>query len=233
MKQLAENLWIFDGEAVPFFHMPYTTRMTVIRLASGLLWVHSPIKLSAELRAEIDTLGQVGYLIAPNHLHHLFIGEWQTAFPESKSYGTQEVLKKRADLSFDAVLTSDGVEAEWPWQTEIEQEMFTGSPAMQECVFFHKASSTLIVTDLIENFSAEHFNAWQRIVAKMAGILAPNGKMPIDWRLSFFFSKNQARQHVKRILAWKPQKIVMSHGVIVEQEAEAFLKRSFPSSWMV
>lgn len=72
MKQLAENLWIFDGEAVPFFTLPYTTRMTVIRLNDGALWVHSPIKLTPELQALVEALGEVRYLIAPNHLHHLF-----------------------------------------------------------------------------------------------------------------------------------------------------------------
>ena len=72
---------------------------------------------------------------------------------------------------------------------------------MQECVFYHKVSGTLIVTDLIENFSGQNFNNWQRVVAKGVGILAPNGKTPLDWRLSFVFGKSDARKHLARILA--------------------------------
>lgn len=44
---------------------------------------------------------------------------------------------------------------------------------MEECVFYHSSSSTLIVTDLVENFSGKDFNYWQRVVAKGVGILAP------------------------------------------------------------
>ncbi len=74
---------------------------------------------------------------------------------------------------------------------------------MEECVFYHRLSKTLIVTDLVENFSGQDFNYWQRFVAKGgAGILAPNGKMPLDWRLSFMFSKQEARKHLNKLLSW-------------------------------
>lgn len=227
MKQLAENLWIVDGEAVPFFTLPYTTRMTIVRLSDGTLWVHSPIKLTPELQKQVASLGEVRYLIAPNHLHHLFLLEWQQAYPQAQSFGTSEVQTKRPDLHFEQVFTP---EFNAPWSVDIAQLLFTGSHFMQECVFFHHASGTLIVTDLIENFSPDAFNALQRLLARGAGILAPNGKMPLDWRLSFMFAKQQARTHLAKMLAWQPQRIVMAHGVIVEQDAMAFLQKSF--AWL-
>lgn len=97
-------------------------------------------------------------------------------------------------------------------------------------MFFHKSSGVLIVTDLIENFPKQHFNYLQQLVAKVVGILAPNGKMPIDWRLSFIFSKFLARQHLSQILSWKPNMIIMSHGLIVEKDAQVFLRHSF--AWL-
>lgn len=57
MRYIAENIWIFDGEAVKFYSLPYTTRMTVIALSNGDLWVHSPIKLEPALQAKVETLG--------------------------------------------------------------------------------------------------------------------------------------------------------------------------------
>ena len=104
MEKLATDIWIFDGEAVTFFFLPFTTRMTVIKLANGDLWVHSPIHLSDALKSQIDQLGLVKYLIAPNHLHHLFLPQWIAAYPDAKTYGTSEVIKKRNDISFDASL---------------------------------------------------------------------------------------------------------------------------------
>lgn len=68
--------------------------MTVVRLSSGDLWVHSPIKLSESIAEQIDSLGSVKYLIAPNHLHHLFLSEWIAAYPNAEVLGTSEVIKK-------------------------------------------------------------------------------------------------------------------------------------------
>nr|WP_086939985.1 DUF4336 domain-containing protein [Thaumasiovibrio occultus] len=228
MKQLADNLWIFDGESVTFMALPFATRMTIVRLDDGALWVHSPIKLTETIRQQLSSLGEVKYLIAPNRLHHLFIDAWLKAYPDAQSYGTDEVIKKRKDLRFDASLNQA---QEWPWQKEIDQLLFTGSFAMEEAIFFHRGSSTLIVTDLIENVSGDTFKPWQKYVAKRVGILAPNGKMPLDWRLSFVFGKSTARAHINRIISWRPSAIVMSHGEIIEQDAEHFLKTSF--SWLI
>lgn len=228
MKKLADEIWIFDGEPVQFLGLPFSTRMTVVRLSSGDLWVHSPIKLSESITEQVNSLGRVKYLIAPNHLHHLFLAEWMAAYPDAEAYGTNEVMKKRRDITFDGSLNgSHG----YPWGPDIEQELFSGSPLMEECVFFHNRSSTLIVTDLVENFSGQDFNYWQRFVAKGVGILAPNGKTPLDWRLSFMFGKEDARKHLSRLLSWNPQILIMAHGEIVNENADKFLKKSF--KWLL
>lgn len=224
MKNIAENIWIFDGEAVNFLSLPFTTRMTIVVLNDGELWVHSPIKLEPELQAQVETLGVVKYIIAPNHLHHLFVEGWQQAYPNSLSYGTEEVIKKRSDISFHGTL-DEAMKA--PWAEELDQLLFTGSPAMEEAIFFHKKSGVLLVTDLIENFSGEAFPFFKRQIARFTGILAPNGKMPIDWRFSFYPKKGEARRHIERILSWKPKIIILSHGLIIEENAEDFLRESF------
>ncbi|MBV7296324.1 DUF4336 domain-containing protein [Enterovibrio paralichthyis] len=228
MYLLAENIWIVDGETVSFYSLPYTTRMTVVRLEEGGLWIHSPVGLTDTLRKEIDKLGEVKYLIAPNHLHHLFLGEWQEAYPNAQTFGTPEVIDKRRDLKFDNTL---GKQENWPLDGQISQRLFTGSRFMAECVFFHHRSKTLIVTDLIENFDPYQFNNLQRPIARLAGILAPEGKMPIDWRLSFMFNKATAREHMETIIGWNPERIVMAHGEIIPHDAVPFLMRSF--DWLL
>ncbi|MFC3022441.1 DUF4336 domain-containing protein [Vibrio zhugei] len=224
MEKLAEEIWIGNGKPVQFLGLPFSTRMTVVRLAGGELWAHSPIQLSQSMITQLDDLGEVKYLIAPNHLHHLFLAEWMAAYPSAQVYGTTEVIKKRRDLSFTDSLNHP---QDWPWRREIKQELFSGSPLMQECVFFHQRSRTLIVTDLVENFSGQDFNYWQKFIAKGVGILAPNGKMPIDWRMSFMFGKAQAREHLARMLAWEAEILVMSHGEIVTERTDTFLERAF------
>lgn len=227
MKKISNNLWLFDGEPVTFMMLPFTTRMTIIRLSNSKLWVHSPIKLNTELKAQVDALGEIEYLIAPNHLHHLFLAKWQECYPDAQTYGTREVIKKRSELCFCAELTSD---KSYPWDEDIHSLLFAGSPLMQEAVFLHRESKTLVLTDLIENFPATDFTPVQRMFAKFTGILAPNGKTPIDWRMSFLFHKKEAKDNYLKMVQWQPQKIIMAHGVIVESNAMTFLKRSF--SWL-
>ncbi|MCL6415708.1 DUF4336 domain-containing protein [Aestuariirhabdus sp. Z084] len=227
MEKICSDLWVCNGTSVPFLTIPFSTRMVVIRLPQNKLWVHSPIALTEEIREWIDGIGDVQYLIAPNHLHHLFLHEWQQAYPSALTYGTEELIKKRSDLVFSGELTTAG---HYPWKVDIEQLLFTGSPLMQESVFLHVASKSLIVTDLIENFSPDGFSFTQRILLRLTGILAPNGRTPIDWRFSFLFGRNEARRHYDRLLAWKPVRIIMAHGEIIETDAEGFLKKSF--AWL-
>ncbi len=228
VRRFGEHFWVFDGECVPFFGLPFPTRMCVVRLNDGALWIHSPIALSDELKEQVKRLGDVKYLIAPNHLHHLFLPEWCSAFPEAQVYGTDELIKKRRDIEFDFSLNEA---RNWPWKSEIDQLMFTGSPLLQECIFFHKQTELLLVTDLVENMPGDNFNVWQKWVARGAGILAPHGKMPLEWRLSFMFSKSQAQKHLKRILDWDPKILIMSHGNIVEKDTVDFICRSF--RWLI
>lgn len=227
MENFGKGLWVFNGGTVRFLTFPFSTRMTIIELPDNKLWVHSPIKMTAELKVQVDALGTVSYLIAPNHLHHLFLADWQESYPNALTYGTDEVIAKRPDLTFNY---SFNTEVNYPWSGYIKHLLFTGSKAMQESVFFHNASKTLIVTDLIENFSPSAFNKVQRLVAKGVGILAPVGKMPIDWRLSFIFTKAEARKHILELLSWQPEKIIMAHGKVIETEATKFLRESF--SWL-
>ncbi|MFC3032769.1 DUF4336 domain-containing protein [Pseudoalteromonas fenneropenaei] len=226
MKELAQDIWYVDGEAVSFFGFPYSTRMVVVRLKNGQLWVHSPIRLSDEIKRQLAELGEVASLVAPNQLHHLFLPDWLQAYPKAVLYGTAGVAKKRPDLTFHHVFAAQEPSC---WPSDLNMLLFTGSAVMEECVFLHQASGTLIVTDLIENFTPSQFPPVKRLVAKITGILAPNGKMPLDWRSSFMFKKALVRSHIAKLVAWQPKRIVMAHGEIVPNNATAFLQRSF--SW--
>jgi hypothetical protein len=228
LQRMSNDLWLCDGDSVSFFGLPYSTRMAVIKLDDRRLWMHSPIALTAALKAEIDALGQVAYLIAPNKLHHLFLPQWQHAYPNAKTYAAPGLIAKRPDIAFDKELTSM---PEPEWQEQIKQTLFCGSFAMQEVVFFHEASKTLILADLIENFDPGVFTAWQRFLAKLTGILAPDGETPIDWRLSFSFGRKRARGALQTMLAWQPEHIVIAHGKCIFGGGSEFLRRSF--SWLL
>jgi hypothetical protein len=61
-------------------------------------------------------------------------------------------------------------------------------------------------------------------------VLAPNGKTPADFRLTFRGDRDQARESVRRILAWQPRAAIMCHGVPVLEDATPFIESAF--SWL-
>jgi hypothetical protein len=223
LTPFASDVWVAEGPVVPFYGFAYPTRMTVIRLENGTLFIWSPIALAPELKTQIDALGRVAHLVSPNTIHHLFMGDWKAAYPGARLYASPGLRKKRADLAFDAEL---GDAPEPGWSGEIDQVAMLGSFALTEIVFFHRKSRTAIFADLIENLPPDWFRGWRGWLARLDGIVSPNPGAPREWRASFW-RRGQARAALARILAWAPEQVIMAHGFMVRNDGVAFIRRAF------
>lgn len=96
---------------------------------------------------------------------------------------------------------------------------------MEEVVFFHRQSKTLILADLIENFEPDKLNnIWLRFLTKLAGSLDPDGKAPLDLRTTFLGNKKQARNSLKKVIQWQPEKVILAHGRWYDKDGTAELK---------
>ena len=86
-RRIARGLWIVDGPEIRFHYLglawPFPTRMTILALADGGLWLHSPVQPTGRLFAAVERLGPVRHLIAPNTLHYWWIPEWKARFPDA------------------------------------------------------------------------------------------------------------------------------------------------------
>lgn len=228
LKPVAQDIWVVDGPAIRFYGLPFSTRATVIRQKNGDIWVHSPTKLESGLVDELNNLGPVRHLIAPNWIHYAYVAEWQAQFPKAVRWaapGVRERAKSRGmDISFDCDL---GDSAETPWRDEIDQKIVNGSKIHREAVFFHRASKTLILTDLIENFEVERLPWWMRSIARMAGITDPDGRMPADMRQTFRNGKGELRNAVELMIGWAPERIIVAHGRWYTTDGVSELKRAF------
>lgn len=230
LEQVSDGIWIADGGCVNFYGFAYPTRSVIVRLASSDLWIWSPINLKPELKAQVDDLGSVRYLVSPNKIHHLFLDQWCGAYSQARLYGPKSVIEKRKDLSFETSL-DEGIPPEWG--DEIGMVHFTGSPFMDEIVFFHRPSATVIMADLSENFSEaflqKHWSWWQRGLARLWGIVEGRGYAPLEWRLSFL-ARSKAREARDKLLGWKPQRVIMAHGEWQSEGGRQFLERSL--AWL-
>ena len=233
LKPIGKNIWIADGGEIRMtfplgIKIPFSTRMTIVRLSDGGLWCHSPIAPTPKLLAQTNALGEVRHLVSPNKIHYAHIAAWQAHYPQASAWASAGVRERAAKQGIAVSFTADlGDDAPSAWAHDLAQLPFAGSRVMTDTVFFHHASRTLILTDLIENFETDQFHSrfWARIM-KLAGIVDPDGKAPADWRATFK-DKAAARACLAQMLAWQPEKIILAHGRCYESNVAAELKRAF------
>jgi hypothetical protein len=230
-KPLAPELWIVDGPIARMAALgaraPFPTRMTVARLGDGGLWCHSPVAPDEGLFAAIDALGPVRHLVSPNPLHYAHIAAWKRRYSDAIAWASPGVRRRAAGQRIEVRFDADLDETSPPdWSADLDQLRFRGS-RFQETVFFHRASATLILTDLIENFEPSKLPAGLRWMARLGGVLDPDGKTPLDMRLTFLGRRGQARACVERMLAWRPERVLLAHGRCYLDNAEAELRRAF------
>ncbi len=227
LEEVADNVWLAEGDPVNFYGFPYPTRSVVVRLKDGGLWIWSPIRLSDDLRRAVDRLGTPRHLVSPNKIHHLFLGDWHNVYPEALLWGPRSTINKRSDLYFQEEL---GDEPPHSWREVIDQAWFHGSPFMDEIVFFHRPSRTAILADLSENFSQDfmrqNWRAWQRWIANVWGIVEGRGYPPLEWRISFF-DRSSTRAARDKVLGWNAERVIMAHGEWQRTGGRSFLEKSF------
>lgn len=223
LQSIGQDIWIADGAAVSVAGFHYPTRMVLIRLRDGGLFVWSPIALNDALRSEVQALGTVRLIVAPNSLHHLFVAPWQAAFDGAKTFAAPGLAKRRKDLAFDGEL-GDAPDA--GWASDIDQVVVRGNAITTEVVFFHKPSGTVLFTDLLQNFKPGAFRGWRALVAKLDRMTADEPQVLQKFRMAFT-DRKAARAAVRRILDWPARQVLMAHGPLVESDAAGLLRRAF------
>jgi hypothetical protein len=226
LETFGPRLYAADGPVVSFYGFPYPTRMAVAQLSDGSAWVWSPVSLTDELARAVDAIGPVRHIVSPNKLHHLFLRQWAERWPAARVYAPPGLARKKPDLRFDAEL---GDVADPAWSADIDQVVFRGSFAMAEVAFFHRASSTAIVGDLIQRFPETFVSGWKRTLLRWSGLLGDRGGTPPDWR-STFLQRSRARAARARVLAWRPTRLLIAHGTCAQAGAAAIIANAL--RWM-
>ena len=226
LEPVGDELWIADGKPVSFYGFPYPTRMAVVRLRNGELWVWSPAALTEDLAAAIRSLGPVRHLVEPNKLHHLFLPDWVSTYPEARVHAPPGLVKKRRDISFHAEL---GDVPDAAWAGEIDQVVFRGSLFMEEVVFFHRRSRAALVGDLVQKFNPEKARGFRGLLMRLDGLVGPDGSTPREWRASFW-NRRAARAALRQALEWDAEALVIAHGIWVRRNGKEALRRSL--AWL-
>ncbi|GHA61332.1 hypothetical protein GCM10008927_28470 [Amylibacter ulvae] len=225
LVEFGSDIWIADGKVVSVAGFQYPTRMAVIRLSDGTLFICSPVAMDNNLKNAVDAIGMVAHIVAPNSLHHLFLPEWIAAYPNAQIHGAPKLAQKRKDITFDSELSDIPAPA---WDGQIDQVMMRCA-ITTEVVFFHRASGTVIFTDLLQQFPKGWHKGWRAIVAHLDLMVCDEPTVPRKFRMSFV-NRKAARAKLRKIYDWPAQKVLMAHGTPVETDAPPYLRRAF--SWL-
>lgn len=231
LRQIDDNLWVAE-QPLKFLGLEVGTRMTVIRLSDNSLILISPIKIDSQTTQQLDSLGIVKYLVAPNLFHYLYLAHCQQIYPQAEIISPPGLSHKQPDLKLGRVLTQDQIE----FNGELEYSFLEGFQAfvppkiaiVNEVVFYHPGSKTLIITDSAFNFD----NSFPTITQLAARVIGSYQVLKPSWLEKIAVKDKQTlKESIDRVLKWDFHRIIMAHGKIVESNAKSQLSKGY--QWLI
>lgn len=222
LQQIDTDLWSAT-QPLRIMGMKIGARMTVVRLASGGLFVHAPIALSVELRAAIDLLGPVRAVVAPNSMHHLYLGACLAAYPEARGFAAAGAAAKHPELKLTAIPAGPDP----LWAADLDQHAIAGAPGLGEVAFLHRSTRTLILTDWVFHFHKSP--SW------LTGVYLRLSKglgRPVQTPLLRGLIKDRAAAlaSTEALLAWDFDRVIVSHADIIERGGKRALGEA--TAWL-
>jgi len=217
LEEFAPGIWTVTA---PFkiAGSQFGTRMTVIRVGASELILIAPCPIDEVLEAKIRELGSVAAVIAPNCFHYYYFLDALKRFPDAVAFLAEGVDEKIGGAPPNARSLTG--EPDPLWKAELEQLAIAGAPQVNEIVFYHRASRTLVLTDFCFNFNPPP-KGWTGVFLRIAGAY---GKLAVSRLMrSMLKDRSKVRDAVDRILAWDFDRIIVTHG----QNVGANAKRLF------
>lgn len=207
MKAITENLWVLVYP-LPLLGADLKRVVTILRLRSGELVIHSTGPFTPQDVAGIKAVGTPGWLLDTMLRHDTFARQGVEAFP-GIPYLAPVGFSKSAGLPTQPLLPKPAA-----WGDEVEVLRLEGVPSMEEHAVFHRPSRTLIVADLFFNFGSEA-PAWTRFLMLLAVGKKHDPGMARSMRLTAR-DKPALKRSLDAMMAWDFDRIIVGHGEIVE-----------------
>ncbi len=216
LKSLAPNLWLLSYP-LKTLGVDLRRNVTLIRLESGQIIVHSTAPFTAEDVAAITALGEPTWLLDTLLRHDTFAEEGRAAFPNA-AYLAPEGFSE--ELPFP---TANLLPPPPEWENEMAVASIEGAPDFSEVVLLHRDSGTLIVGDLIVNFPGKH-SLWENLflrIATVGGKHAPGVTFPFKKAIE---DKPAYAASMQEILGWDFDRVIVGHGVPIATDGKEKLR---------
>jgi hypothetical protein len=210
LRELAPGgIWLAERK-LWFSNVRLRSRMTVVRLADGRLWLHSAGEPTPELCAELDRLGQVSWIVVPNRYHHLHASAMKARYPGAQVIGPASAMSRNKAVVLDLAIDDPRLPSLVP---ELPPVALRGVPFLDETLFFHAKTHTLIGADLMMcGCAADHWT-W-RWVSRVLGQYQRHKAPPdVRWHTR---GGPAVRQSLDEIGKLPLQRILVAHSDPVE-----------------
>lgn len=207
MKQIAENLWSLTYP-LRLFGADLRRNVTVIRLSSGKLLIHSMGPFSRKDAGAISALGEPSWLIEAMLSHDTFSQEGRDLFPGVPLLAPIG-FSERVKFPVEPLLPPPSA-----WGREIQVLAILGNDTYGEHVFFHERSRTLIVADLVFNFGPDE-PLWTELMLKAAVGMDHHPGMSRPFRAAID-DEAAFRRSMDEMLEWDFDRVIVGHGDLIE-----------------
>jgi len=220
--QIHPSIWVLQ-KSFSVLGQDVGSRMTIIKLKNGDLWLHSPVQMSEQEHQNLAQLGPVKYVVSPNLMHYIFLQSCLMKHPEALVYGVSGLEQKLPGLSYTHLDSG----TTHPWSDEIDFLNIEGMPSVMEAVFLHIGSRTLVLTDL-----ALHIH---KVSGPIGGLLARVNQSYKTFGPSrvcklYIQDHVKLRNSVDEMLRWDFDRVIVSHGEIVQTEGKEKLQGAY--NWL-
>jgi hypothetical protein len=215
LSSIAENLWLL-AYPLKMLGVDLRRNVTVIRLGSGKLVIHSSAPFTGGDVAAIRALGQPAWLLDGILRHDTFATEGRAAFPEVDYLAPTGFSEK---VGFP---TLPVVPAPVEWGEELLAWEIAGAPEAREVALLHTPSGTLILTEVIFNF-ADDQPLWSELLLRVAvgGEHHPGMPRPVKHGVK---DELAFKASMEVILAWDFDRVIVGHGDVIESGGKEKLR---------
>jgi hypothetical protein len=230
LKPVGDGIWIVDsGPLHAAGAIPLPVRMTVMQLEDGGIVLHSPTRYDPVLRQEIESLGAIRHIVAPNSAHWSFVKDWKGRVPDALTWAAPGLRRRRQVKKARIAWHGDlGPQSQAHFAPDMDHIEVPGIGGFCEVCFFHRKSRSLVVTDLIQNLDDHHQSAMMRLVSKLIGA---QDRAPLYLRAVVRLKGEPAKAAARQLVALEPKRVIFSHGRYFDEDASARLRKSF--EWLV
>mmetsp|Transcript_48465 Transcript_48465/g.125739 ORF Transcript_48465/g.125739 Transcript_48465/m.125739 type:complete len:341 (-) Transcript_48465:532-1554(-) len=207
------------GKAPQFY---LDTTMTVVLSASEKVTLISPTPIDECAKDFIDDLGEVENIIVPSLQHWLFAEEWIEQYPAATIYWAPAALGEDLAIKMPSIASraKELKDKDDRLEPDLSTFLLRGAPLnMNEFVFFHSASNTLITSDAFYGGyrDTEKTTWFQRLWFKLTkGGSYKRAQMPIyrTIRVTSHGSKDDLFDCIHDISKNNIKQIVCAHGTV-------------------